>query len=68
MSINLKGKDIVAIVMIICGTYLLTTGIDGVVGICMLSICGSYFSYDIIKPRLSKCPRTTAYDIINNKR
>jgi len=64
MSINLKGKDIVAIVMIASGTYLMATGIDGIVGFCMLSICGSYFGYDIIQRRSSKCERRTLDEII----
>jgi len=51
--VEFAPKDVVAIVMILCGTFLIASGVNSIVGICMLSVCGSYFGWDIIAPRIA---------------
>ena len=40
---NIEMRDIIAILMVLCGTYMKLTGVDGVVSLMLVAVAFWYF-------------------------
>lgn len=45
---QLRPRDIIAIVIIVCGSVVRGFGGDGIVGSIMIAVTGAYFGYEVI--------------------
>lgn len=54
MKAVIKGRDVVALVTLGVCTYLLSQGIDTVVGYSLLGVVAGYFGIEIIPPRIGR--------------
>lgn len=54
MKININGRDAVALCVLVACTWLLSCGIDTVVGYSLLAVVVGYFGYEIVPPQIRK--------------
>ena len=54
MKFCINGRDIVALCVIVACVWLLSHGIDTVVGYSLLGVVAGYFGIEIIPPKIGK--------------
>lgn len=50
MAIKIMSRDLIAGLMIICGTILKLGGYDGIVDMFLIGIAGFYFGAELLRP------------------